>query len=319
MLDLVRIAATMDIMLVRVIVVCIIVAVGIGCVFFFSMRSIGNRVDDPGRKIELKDLLAAENDMRATIFQFITVLALVAGAAITICQVIDTAKTTRAQLRLTQDSLLSQQFTQAVGQLATADKQTQLGGVYGLVTVASEQSSYAPVVINVLATFVRNAAGTANASTVETVSLRIREPGVQAALDALLRPPLSRERGSVILPLSIGLDSSVNLKNADFTGDDLTRIDLQNVALDGSNFTNATLTAGCFQYASFNRATFGKARLYGADFSHTNLMQALMPKTKKRVQPAYYDSRTKWPAGFTGTYRGFGKLNRPTDAPTAKC
>ena len=245
-------------------IVVIIVAVGIGGIYFFGMRSIRRRSGTlEEKKIEIKDLLAAENDMRATIFQFITVLVLIAGAGITIYQVIDTAKTTRAQLKLTQDSLLSQQFTQAVGQLATSDKQTQLGGVYGLVTVAREQPSYAPEVINVLATFVRSAAGIPKGN--ETAKLRIREPAVQVALDALLRQPLSRERGKMILSLSTGLDSSVNLKNADFTCDDLIRVNLQNVALDGSNFTNATLAGADLQYASLNGVTFSKARLYGAN------------------------------------------------------
>ena len=96
--------------------IAVLLVVGALLAFLLPQRAINARAKKGN--LDIKDALAAENDMRATIFQALTALALVVGAGFTVYQIIDTAKTTRSQLNLAEESQLSQQFTQAVGQLA---------------------------------------------------------------------------------------------------------------------------------------------------------------------------------------------------------
>jgi len=265
--------------------------VGGGLLVLFSLAIFGPRISVGRRagKLGAEQVLAAENNMRATLFQAITALVLIFGAAITLYQVNDTANATRNQLQLTQQAQVSQQFTQAVSQLAPATSQpSQFGGIYGLARLAEQDHSYAPDVIRVLATFIRINAGPVG-NRPDIVSMAVRKPSVQAALTALLTPPLSRLRGTTPVDLSTGFTTSqLNLRNADFTNADLEGVDLEGDAIDGSSFVDANLIRACLRNVDvvgtyFNGAHLEEADLEGAmGFGRTEL-------------GLYYDSHTLWP------------------------
>ena len=272
----------------------VLLVVGALLAFLLPQRAINARAKKGN--LDIKDALAAENDMRATIFQALTALALVVGAGFTVYQIIDTAKTTRSQLNLAEESQLSQQFTQAVGQLASnSDEPTQLGGVYGLAKVARESPSiYRTEVINVLGAFVRGAAGQVKGSQTLTLHLAVREPSVQVALDTLLKPPALQRGDTPPLRLSTGLSMSLDLRLGDFTGDNLNFVFLEGDALDGASFDGSNLKGSCLYGVSVNNTRFQGAHLYGTDLSKVdNLKDAQSNRNTK------YDQYTKWPYGFT--------------------
>lgn len=265
----------------------------------------------PDVSLNLKDTLAAENDMRATLFQALTALVLIVGAGFTVYQILVNAKATKSQLQLTQESQVSQQFTQAVGQLApTSDEPTQLGGVFGLVTVARDSPAYAPEVINVLAAFVRESAGQAKG--IQKSTMAVREPSVQAALAALLGPPLDRERGDSVLRLSTGLAVSLDLRLANFDGDNLSGVDLEGDALDGSSFKDANLSRACLE----NVSTY-KTYLEGANLDGTYLIGIGNIRNAQASRQTLYDQFTKWPSGTTPF--GTEKRTKPQPRPNPPC
>jgi hypothetical protein len=250
----------------------------------------------------LKDELAAENNMSATFFQAVTALALIVGAGFTVYQIIDTAKTTRSQLDLTKEqvslakqSQISRQFTQAVSQLApTSDEATRLGGVYGLAKVEEESPGYRADVTNVLAQFVRDAAGQVK-SRDASASLNLRKPSVQAALSVLFSAS-PKQQQSVYVELSAGLSRHLDLRLSYFRYDNLELVNLEGDALDGAEFQGAYLNGACLYSVSVNNANFQGATLYGTNLSHIeNLSYA---KWSKRTK---YDQYTRWPKARKNT------------------
>ena len=267
-------------------------AVGGGLLLLFLLAIFGPRFSVRRRANNLKEdqVLAAENNMRATLFQAITALVLIFGAAITLYQVNDTADATRNQLRLTQEGQVSQQFTQAVSQLAPATSQpSQFGGIYGLVRLAEQDPSYAPDVIRVLTTFIRINAGPVGERP-DIVPMAVRKPSVQAALTALLTPPLSKLRGTTPVDLSTGFTapSQLNLRKADFTSADLEGADLEGDAIDGSTFSGADLKGACLRNVDVVGTNFNGAHLEGADLKGANGFGGT-------GLGLYYDSNTLWP------------------------
>lgn len=272
----------------------IILIVGVTLAVFLPGRAIGRRLQQgqQGQAPDIKDILDAENNLRTTILQTLTALVLVVGGGFTVYQIIDTANTTRSQLNLTEEGQLSQQFTQAAGQLAPGSQQpTQLGGVYSLVRIAHESSGYRAEIVDVLAAFVRNSAGSAQSEKIVTLAMAVRHPSTQAALNALLKPPLA---GGGPIRLSNGFVTSLDLRLGDFVNDNAERVVLEGDALDGAAFNGTDLSGACLFGASVNGTMFQGAQVDGADLSGIkNLKDAQTDETTE------YDQYTKWPRGFT--------------------
>ena len=263
-----------------------------------------------GTGVDVREVLAAENEMRSTLFQAITALLLIAGAGFAFYQLYDNASATRSQiaetrqqLELTRESQMSQQFIQAVSQLADkSDEPTHIGGIQGLVRVAGESRSYARNVIDVLAAFIRESAGKTKG--VQTSSLAIRKPSLQDAMSALLGPQLTKQRGDQPLRLSSDLD----LRLADFRGENFVRVDLAYDALDLSDFRMANLSGACLSGTSTNGTEFQGAKLNGANL--TGIRNLSLAKGNPKTTT--YDRYTEWPSGFTR--RDKERLGREVDS-----
>jgi hypothetical protein len=247
-----------------------------------------------------KDRLDAENAIRtsriqvaSTIVQVFATIAVITVGVFTIQQITDTeAKSTR-QLNLTETGQLSQQFTQAVGQLG-GDEATKLGGVYGLGKLArNDPADYGTAVATVLSAFVRNV-GYTNQHVSQTSDLSVRKPSVQAALDVLLeRPRLTDRQGT--LKLSVGLDKShrLDLRKANFVGDDMVGVNFNGDGLEGANFSGADLSGACLDQATFDKGT----TLDGATLAGTNLTTVVGRRSATITTSTKYDVSTT-PKGF---------------------
>ncbi len=66
----------------------------------------------------------------------------------------------------------------------------------------------------------------------------------------------------------------LNLDDASFSGDDMSRTSFALSSLKNTNFAGANLQNTVFAYADLQHANFSGANLKGADFSHANLLSA---------------------------------------------
>ena len=187
---------------------------------------------------------------------------------------------------LTEQGQVTDRYTRAIEQIGSEKLDVRIGGIYALERIAHDSGRDHPVVMEVLAAFIREHSREqwpfpelgAEAPDHAT------RPDVQAAIAVIGRRNNRRDRDPINLTGAdlTGADlSGVNLSGAGFSGADLTRAiltdadlsgaDLMRVILTGADLSDANLT-----FADLIDADLTRAKLPGAGLSDADLTRAIL-------------------------------------------
>ena len=211
----------------------------------------------------------------------------------------------RADLRLAEESQITERYIRAIELIGSPEIATRLGGISSLEQIANQSESHRTAVIDILEGFVRSHSPWILHNTHQQMTsdenlrdqevdslppLRVRALDVQAAVKVLGHFPLASSN-------SAGLE----LSNVDLRGADLAKANLQDANLSDSNLQEANLSESILQGANLSQADLRRASLAGADLQRADLSGADL--LEARVQGAnfsnaYSDGRTRWPEGF---------------------
>lgn len=159
---------------------------------------------------------------------------------------------------LSRDAQRHDRLTTAVGQLANENSATaRAGGVFGLWLLASEASTYWPVLDQLLAALVRERAPKGTA------------PGadVQAAIAVIGRRPdrPAGERGGLL-----------DLRQVELTGVDMSGLNLDRLCLDGASLRGVNLGDSTLRRSTFRESDLTDARAIKTDFSDAIMHSAVL-------------------------------------------
>jgi hypothetical protein len=191
----------------------------------------------------------------ATIVSLVATIVALVGIALTYRVSGKTLKLQREQLgdqlELMRSGQITDLFTKAIEHLGDNSPEVRIGGIFALERIANESPDYVPHIVSTLAAFARHKLPASTAKKYEKVDvLNVRAPDAAAALAALCRPPLSKNRP----------DSS------EFGGLDLSRTDLRRSSLRGANLSRASLFASRLDGADLRHANLSYANIRAADF-----------------------------------------------------
>lgn len=174
--------------------------------------------------------------------------------------------TTNQQLALTQQTQLAERYGRAVEQLGSDKADVRMGGIYSLERLGQDSERDQPVVVQVLAAFVRNHAPI-SAGCPHGLDHPL-EADVQAALTVLgRRDPHWDGGGRIDL-------SRTCLHNADLSKAELARVDLSLSDLWNAQFPEANLRNAFIALTDAVDANFDQANLSDADMPDTKLHRA---------------------------------------------
>lgn len=103
--------------------------------------------------IEGKELADLENSARSTVVQIVGGLALLPTFAATWAQITDTRTASNKTLGIAADQQVTERFTRAVEQLASAQVEIRIGGIYGLEGVARESAARRSAIAQILMSY----------------------------------------------------------------------------------------------------------------------------------------------------------------------
>jgi hypothetical protein len=222
-----------------IILVSLAVAVGIAVIVAWRAprRAVDRAQRRSGATLELKDRLSAENDRRKTIFEVAGVVLLVVGAVFTYAQLQNTQK----QVDISQKEQLTDRLVRTIEQIGSDRQAEQIGGMYGLRSLAADAAadgnlSFLEVLDQTVSAFIRQHAPC-------TPCAASPEPRPQDAVQAALYV-LGNRDGTIRMN---DLDQSrrnrtINLRDVDLRGADLTGLHLTHVDFRGSNLSRADIT-----------------------------------------------------------------------------
>jgi hypothetical protein len=202
-----------------------------------------------------------ENASRGTLGQILSGVAVLAGLIFAWQQL---GSTTRS-VQLSEQGQLTDRFTSAIGQLASADLEVRLGGIYALEQIARDNPRDFAAAMQVLAAVVR---GDGEADATELVVPMSRDIEVAMTVIGRRSPEqlgLQADQGIPCLDLrgaqlgGLGLPYGANLRALCLDGADLSQ-----ASLDGADFTGSSLLNATLEGARLDRATL-PFNLSGAD------------------------------------------------------
>jgi Pentapeptide repeats (8 copies) len=182
-------------------------------------------------------------------------------------------------VELTEQGQVTDRYTKAIEQLGSGKLDVRIGGIYALERIARDSARDHPVIMEVLAAFIREHSDEQwplPEPGAETPDHATR-PDVQAAATVIGRRDVSRDREPANLA---GADltgahlTSAHLTSADLTGANLTIADLDGAHLSGAHLTSANLTSADLTGADLTGADLTGADVSGADLSGVDLASA---------------------------------------------
>lgn len=206
------------------------------------------------------------------LFQILGGTALLLGVYFTWQQLI----TSRAELKTTQQGQITERFTRAIDQLGKSDSPGEgkangtsptnlairLGGIYALERIAKDSKEDYPMVMEVLAAFVRENAGwSADKENPELPVPRI-QPDIQAAVNVI---------GRRVVDYQTDESQRIDLSGTDLRGAQLGRANLNRADLRSTHFEEAILTETQFEGAILSDTRFSGAVLKSANLRRTNM------------------------------------------------
>jgi hypothetical protein len=278
---------------------------------------------DASAKAQIEnDLIAAENNARATLAQIIGGAVLLFGLYFTWKTVKignENLKVGQDNLRITEEGKLTERFSKAVELLGSENLELRLGGIYALERIARDSQKDHWTVMEVLTAFVRERSimttppepappdpslteksSTSQESKPQQEVINVVTTDIQAALTVIGRRKWSeQETARQCLDFSIAalqradlswaMLKRANFRGADLTGADLTGADLREAILFGTDLTGANLTGARLGRARLLLATMDRAMLDGADLELTEDL------TMDQLSVATVDGSTRMP------------------------
>jgi uncharacterized protein YjbI with pentapeptide repeats len=243
-----------------------------------------NHPDNKKSRFEL------ENEARKTLGEALSGLFLVVGLAVTWQQLAsdrkdqqDTANQVATEQAMTQHGQVTERFTDAMNQLGSDKLRVRIGAVHALDQLAQDSADYVPVVVEVLAAFVRERSPwpipSGSPTPIPDKDGRILPPAdVQEAL-------LVMGRGQWVTtseePTGAVDQQDAHEPARDVIANDpplakLTCINLNRTDLRGTNLEGSFPIPLCVEYANLEGAIFSKvvltdAKLLGSDLSDVDL------------------------------------------------
>jgi hypothetical protein len=200
--------------------------------------------------------LQAESSFRTVLIQAIAGIGLAGG-------LLFTART----YGLARSGQVTDRYAKATEQLGHESEDVRIGGLHALGQIMKDYPDYQPIVVAVLAAFIRghtapraHVEDTAAAATEEELAtMKGPEDDIQTALNILARRPYHSG------------EEAINLSYSVLVGHDLFMMDLSHARLFGTDLTSAGLVE-----TKFFAATMEGARLHGAAMSWADLRSATM-------------------------------------------
>ncbi|MFG1991859.1 pentapeptide repeat-containing protein [Actinoplanes sp. NPDC048988] len=237
-------------------------------------------VKDPAGRLTVADNRAKlRNDMRVSMLQGVTALAVAGG-------LIFTYRT----FRMNREGQVTERFTKAIDQIGQHEKpDVVLGGIYSLSRIARDSRADRQAIRDVLAAHVRRLAPYPP------------PPGGLPATAAVNQIPPYRERlptAHVALAAIAGLERAGH--GADLRDTDLRGADLEGAGMRGWRLRGAQLTAAGLREADLREADLRDTDLRGADLRQADLRDADLSGavlTHADLTAARDDDGTRWPGG----------------------
>jgi hypothetical protein len=174
---------------------------------------------------------------------------------------------TRDQLRVNEQTHVTDRYARAIEQLASSSPVVRMGGIYALERLMRDSPSDQPTIVETLAGYVR--VSTAPAEVARTPRNRSRPtPDVQGALTVLGRRHVGNDA-----------KTAIDFRHVDVSGADLHRAQMAGAILLGAALTNADLSLSDLSNANLlgaqlEGARLNKARLVGAQLDPADLTGA---------------------------------------------
>jgi hypothetical protein len=269
-----------------------------------------SQVPDPATRLEL------QNQVRTTLVQGLGAAFLVAGAYFTWWQIQlnrqhlrQTLESSTAQLRLSREGQLTEQFSRALEHLGHDKVGVRAGAMYALERIAKTSAEMRPAIHQLLADYVRTEstwpyqdpvtfaaiepeAETGRPSGAERL-LRLRAPEIQAAMAVIgRRTPVP--------------DEVLELQDVDLRCGYLHGADLRFVIMGRAMLAEATFEEADLSYAHLRRSNLRSAILTRATLRGTELQEAILcgadlsgaTLLDADLRDAICDESTVWPEGF---------------------
>lgn len=170
---------------------------------------------------------------------------------------------------------VTDRFSKAIEQLGSDKLDVRLGGIYALERIARDSARDHPVVMEVLAAFLRGHSHDEGARS-DTNGWVLRSD-LRAAFQVIGRRDASQDTGRIDLveaDLRGAKMIGANLSNVDLVEANLTRVALPKADLSGANVRGATLIDAQLTFAKLTKALMGGADLSGADIEQGDLSSA---------------------------------------------
>lgn len=174
------------------------------------------------------------------------------------------------QLEVDRQGQITERFTRAIDQLGNEEITTRVGGIYALETIANDSSQHRQVVMEVLASFLRQRAhSNPEAASRDWEAAR----GLQPPADIEAAALVIGRRNSEGEPTS-GAPCS-RLSNADSVCKlSLVRVDLSGIDLNGADFSQMDLRGAVFNYSNIPHGSLRNSDMQSTDLRGANLRQA---------------------------------------------
>jgi hypothetical protein len=177
---------------------------------------------------------------------------------------------TQEQLRIARDGQITERFTRAIDQFGSEDPTVRIGGIYALERIAADSPADHAVVMEVLASFLR-----------ETVPVpSIDEPRAMSAIRSA-RPPADVQAAATVIGRRNVDNDPLHRQRCSPRGGpnfpcliDLSRVDLSGAELAAANLDNVNLASAHLSGANLAFASLSGANLEFADLRFTNLRLA---------------------------------------------
>jgi hypothetical protein len=277
-----------------------VIAVAALCIAVGVVVAVGVKVPAWERKANAlpnaKDQLAAETEIFTTLIQ-------IAGGLVVVTGLYFTSRT----IYVAQEGQITERFNKAIDHLGDETLAVRMGGIYALARIAADSARDAATIVEIFASFVREA--TAGTTTLTPADVR-------AIVTILGTTDWAR-------------DTVIDFRGCRFVGLNLERLDLRNALLGdtvfhdcrlpGTKFDGASLLAadfadanlrdcsfrGCdvqvanFENSSLRSASFVGASLFGAKFGSSSLLGAdfegATGAIRQQFEEAIVDETTRLP------------------------